>query len=640
MADITISEILAERRNAGFPIEPGLTDVLERTPGLTEALYTNNVLDSLGGTYPWLTGRLSTDNTAGVPDIQSAISLLQDKSLKDDPGVSKKEPGAKTAIDKFIENFPKKYDVWKKKILKTPGMGKKGWDSIVELWKQASYDKMNADIRKARFNAMNGLDENGEIEHPLEWLTGKLGGVFYPRSQKALEEGRDPSAADVFMDVAQNAAYAVPVAGAEAMAARSVANPMFSKILGAATGAALAPAAVTAGDYALGTKDYAGLGDAAIDWGLGTAANLGVGKAIAPGISALVNLGEVRSRIPQSVVNFLKGPKFESTKARDLINKAQRDLNKHYGESNVQYVGNLRKGKPVNRLSDEQVMDYNDILKARDWANDPAKRADFTQRWSDIAATDDLFRYNPAKNPKAPVSNWDDQLGAVRSKKSLEDMVYEAIPYSRTGKSTYQDILAAKNPLEQYMIEGGGLPSTTVARALTNHPELISFMDQRGLKSILKDPELRADMFRTWLINKFGNDVAASRILSRYGIDPKDVRKTQDEWRKEKAVRSSVSDILGLDSLARKAGEPYSSSTVSPSSASSTTAEETVSRELPKLSDESRKYLKEIKDNPSIVIYGYKGSDEEKEAFKSWLLREGHDLLRGTAAARPTWEVQ
>ena len=49
------------------------------------------------------------------------------------------------------------------------------------------------------------------------------------------------------------------------------------------------------------------------------------------------------------------------------------------------------------------------------------------------------------------------------------------------------------------------------------------------------------------------------------------------------------------------------------------------------------KYLQAVADDPSIVTVGYAADPDD---FKLWLLERGHDLLKGTGAHRPLWEIE
>ena len=228
----TVSEIIAARKNAGLGIEPRVSEILATAPGITEELYTNAVLDSLGETYPWLTQKLERSEEPGIPDYESVVGLL---GLKD-------EEGGRSAMEQFIEDFPKKQAAWKKKALKKDTtLGERGWETVKEIWRQANLDKMNADIVTQRDNALHGKDENGNIVRPLDFAAGKIADLFTPRRMNAFKEGRDPTAAETIMDVAQNAAYAIPMGGAEAAISRGLLGSTAGKVAGTVGSAAIAP---------------------------------------------------------------------------------------------------------------------------------------------------------------------------------------------------------------------------------------------------------------------------------------------------------------------------------------------------------------------------------------------------------------
>lgn len=547
----TASEIIAARKNAGISIDPRVTEVLGTTPGLTEELYTNNVLDSLGNSYPWLTQKLERADEPSIPDYNSVIGLL---GIKDDEN-------GRTALEKFVEDFPKKQAEWKKKALKKDStLGEKGWNTVKEIWKQTSLDKMNSDILKARKAALNGTNpETGEIEHPLDWAAGKLMDIFTPRRKQAFEEGRDPTAAETLMDVAQNAAYAIPMGGAETAIARGLLGSTAGKVAGTIGSAAIAPSAITALDYGLGTKDYAGLGDAAIDAGLGTATNLGVNKVIAPMAGALLNVGKVRGTVPGWLRKFLENNSSPKQKGLDLVNEAKTKIKLHNKETDAQFLDKTMRGQTPDRLTPEQLQSYSDIIKVGELAKNKGAVDKFTEGLN-------IHRARAKAQPE--------------TKHSVADIIDKSF---LDGAPDY------------------------AKRAMVKNPELIALMEKRGLKDYAKDPYTYVDVLKSYVTNEMGNDAAAQRTLSRFGIDPADLRKEQDEGRTMKKASFSASKILGGS--------------------------------RGPLSVESKMFLQDISKNPEIMKTGY--SDQKKnDAFKIWLLTEGNDLLRGTPAARPTWDVK
>lgn len=546
----TVSEIIAARKNAGLGIEPRVSEILATAPRITEELYTNAVLDSLGETYPWLTQKLERSEEPWIPDYESVVGLL---GLKD-------EEGGRSAMEQFIEDFPKKQAAWKKKALKKDTtLGERGWKTVKEIWWQANLDKMNADIETQRDNALHGRDENGNIVRPLDFAAGKIADLFTPRRMNAFKEGRDPTAAETIMDVAQNAAYAIPMGGAEAAISRGLLGSTAGKVAGTVGSAAIAPSAITALDYGLGTKDYAGLEDAAIDAGLGTATNLGVNKVLAPSIGAFLNLGSVRSRLPRQVVDFLENNTSPKQKGLNLVNEAKAKIKLHQKETDAQYLDKVMRGVKPDRMTPEELQAASDIVKVG----------------------------KLSKN-KAAVDEFTEGLNIQR------DMA-KAMPET---KRSVADIIDAS------FLDGA---TDFAKRAMLKNPELIALMEKRGLKDYAKDPNTYVDVLKSYITNEAGNDAAAQRALSRFGIDPKDFRKEQDKARKDKKASFAASEILGGS--------------------------------RGPLSTESKMFIEDIRKNPGIVVTGHP-DPAKRDAFKIWLLKEGNDLLRGTAAARPTFDVK
>lgn len=546
-----ISEILAERKNEGFGIPERVAEVTGSAPGITEELYTNAVLDSLGGSYPWLTARIEKAEKPSIPSYKSILNLLD---IED-------EEGGRTALQQFVEDFPEKRAEWKKKALKKDStLGERGWKTIYDIWKQVSVDKMNSDIKEARKNALEGLDENGEIENLGQYAWSKAAKAFTPRRYKAFEEGREPTNLETAMDIGQNAAYMVPMGGAEAAIARGLLGSSAGKVAGAVGSAAIAPSVVTSGDYLLGTKDYADKGDAFTDAAIGTATNLGVNKVIAPAISAVLNVGKVRGTMPQWVRKFLEDNSSEKQKAKDLVKEAEARIKLHNAETSEQYADKLRRGVTPDRLSEEQIQKYRDILDVGELSKNKEAVDEFSEGWKLMR---DVSKFSKEKQP-------------------LENMIDNAF------------------------VDPNGAPES-IKRAMVENPELISLMEKKGIKDYAKDPYTYTDVLKSYVVNEAGNDAAAQRALSRFGIDPKDLRKDQDKKRTEKKAKASVSEIIG--------GSNGS------------------------LSPESEMFLQDIKEDPGIVVTGHK-NPKLKDAFKIWLITEGNDLLRGTAASRPAWEVK
>lgn len=59
------------------------------------------------------------------------------------------------------------------------------------------------------------------------------------------------------------------------------------------------------------------------------------------------------------------------------------------------------------------------------------------------------------------------------------------------------------------------------------------------------------------------------------------------------------------------------------------------------LSDNDKKYIEIVKNNPNVMKYGYTSNDDPQgRKFKMWLLERGNKLLAETGLVRPTWEAK
>lgn len=546
----TASEIIAERKNTGVGIPARVTDVLATAPGLTEELYTNAILDSLGDSFPWLTQNLERSEEPSIPSYTSVIGLL---GLEDDEN-------GRTALQKFVEDFPKKQAAWKKKALKKDTtLGERGWETVKEIWRQANLDKMNADIVTQRENALHGKDEDGNIVRPLDFAAGKIADLFTPRRMNAFKEGRDPTAAETVMDVAQNAAYAIPMGGAEAAISRGLLGSTAGKVAGTVGSAAIAPSAITALDYGLGTKDYAGLADAALDAGVGTATNLGVNKGLALAGGFLMNLGKVRSTVPQWFRDFLENNSSPKQRGQNLVNEAKARIKLHNKETDAQYLEKLMRGVKPDRMTPDELQAAYDIVNVGKLSKSPKAVEEFTE-----------------------------------GVQIMRDMS-KAMPDNKTSVADIID--------NSFLV---GAPDFA-KRAMVKNPELIALMEKRGLKDYAKDPNTYVDVLKSYAVNQAGKDSDAQRILARIGIDPRNIRKEQDEGRTKKKASFAASQIIGGS--------------------------------RGPLSTESEEFMRDIEKNPGIVVTGHP-EPAKRDAFKIWLIKEGNDLLRGTPAGRPTFEAK
>ena len=312
------SEILATLREAGLSPQDSanvyaLRSQLDTTNGITDALREKAFLDSFGDDVPVYIEDAEVE--APLPTFATILSKLKiendDKNMK----------GGRSAIEKFIEDFPKKQKAWKKTIEGDPSFGERGWEFVKDAWKQASNDKMRADIEAERKKALAG-DTN--IEKAGMFITK----FFRPRAYEAWERGEDPTWKDQVGDFVESGLMAIPagkyvgtasrvlskIPKAGQYAQKALANKYVSNVLGNA----VAPFASEAMDMVMRGEDDPNtqrqdfsLGDAL----LGTAINLGVNFVLAQKAGQFGRVGEgelMRSqngairRVREQIGNFGK----------------------------------------------------------------------------------------------------------------------------------------------------------------------------------------------------------------------------------------------------------------------------------------------------------------------------------------------
>lgn len=289
------SEILATLREAGLSPQDSanvyaLRSQLDTTNGITDALREKAFLDSFGDDVPVYIEDAEVE--APLPTFSTILSKLKiendDKDMK----------GGRSAIEKFIEDFPKKQKAWKKTIEGDPAFGERGWEFVKDAWKQASLDKMNVDIESERNKALEG-------ENDAEKYGMLLTKFFRPRAYEAWERGEDPTWKDQVGDFVESGLMAIPaskyvgaasrvlskIPKAGQYAQKALANKYLSNVLGNA----VAPFASEAMDAAMRGEDDPNtqrqdfsLGDAL----LGTAINLGVNFGLAQKAGQFGRVGE------------------------------------------------------------------------------------------------------------------------------------------------------------------------------------------------------------------------------------------------------------------------------------------------------------------------------------------------------------
>lgn len=104
-----ISDIINARSQDNV-IPERIRSARDTTTGATDELYTNNVIEALGGdsNLPNWIKDVKTVKNPTIPVVNEIVKVL---GLDDDEGA--KQGKGRTAVDKFIEDFPKFQKDWK-----------------------------------------------------------------------------------------------------------------------------------------------------------------------------------------------------------------------------------------------------------------------------------------------------------------------------------------------------------------------------------------------------------------------------------------------------------------------------------------------------------------------------------------------
>lgn len=537
----TISDVLAAN---AFNLPLRVIDVADtsRTPGLTEELFTNNVLDSLGYGYPAFTSLLKKSKNPTIPTLENLFKVI---GLSDDPEKvdGKENRNRKTALGKFIENFPKDRGLYKEAMLEDERFGEKGYNTLKDLWIKAVNDKMTEDISKGRRDAVN----DGSV-------SGFIARTMFPRTTEHIANTGDYTAKDLLLDFGENVAMSVPGPSWLASPARGISaiarkggRAISPTVVGAGTflknlgGNAVVPTAMEfvddlAYDEGEGMDDRANfsIGDAAIGTAVNQVVNRGLMKLLSPKINEVT--GSIQSRSPaiMKMREFLGSLGEGSAKLGDDFANAQRAI----------------ANAPVK--SEEQIA-KEELNKA---VAGSAKTSDVISKETREKAVDNVKK-----------------LDAIDKGKFSMDEV-KKLDLNNADERAIANYAAWHGP-----------------NAFASRTQKASNILKQAIPSLI--------------VNKVGREE-----MTR-GFFPANVKEVIDEERtenreepKRKQVRSDVKEILDIS---------------------------------PGLSEESIEFLNDIKNNPDIVKTGH---PTKRDRFNLWLLTEGHDLLRGTSAHRPVWEIK
>ena len=621
----TAKELLEKAIDAGAWVPDSVISDYE-APGLTDELAAKAFGDKYAG-MSWAEGADSIEDPT-IPSMENVIGIL---GLDDDP---KEAKDARTKEQKFIEDFPKNAGKWKKKITDNNVYGERGWETVKEIWKQATRDKMQADIAKARKDATD------------DGLYAKYASIMFPRAVEHIANTGDFSAKDILADLGENLAMTIPGSAFTGIAGKGLAKvapkavkyfsgPGSNMFEGAVKGAgrmagnlfgnAVVPFGAEAMDAAVYDDDDEGMeqradfsaGDAAIGAAINQGVNRGLLRLAGPLIDNL-SAGGIAQGGAEQFRKFLEnlGQSFRQKGddyAADVARRVGTPVIAEAGEitpkglSSVIHGGSDIVTEGQSRQALEQALGEQAVLKAIDRgelafqpkiaqsASNRAKRLD-----NAIEQNENLHDLNTAM-ARGDIPDM--------TEKSMKTAIADAV----SGKGTATPVTDMFKPKFKDGIRGGDVPLTAdvLKNVIEKNPApIINYAAWNGKGGVGKSDLILNALNQAgpaWLVNKIGSESDADLILSPVPSLKNALNESRQEVQDAPKKRKAAADVLRIVS------------------------------EGDGLTADDRKYLDAIAKNPDIMKVGYK---DDPDGFRLWLLERGNRLLQGTSAYRPTFPVE
>lgn len=622
----------------------------------TDELAEQRFLDMYGNVAPFDKADRIEEPT--IPSMDNVIAIL---GLTDDP---KENKNPRTKEQKFIEDFPKKQAEWKKKIVKNPVYGERGWETVKEIWKQAEHQKMLSDIAKARYDAVH----DGT-------LSGFITRMVFPRATEHVANTGDFTTKDILADIAENAAMSIPGAAFTGLAGRGLARVaprvvnwaskpapglVSSTLKGAGNmagnifGNAVVPFAAEGMDAAIYGDDDIGmehradfsLGDALIGTAINQGVNRGIMRMAGPMIDRFSNGGLARGgtlKARQFLENLgqpfsSKGDDYAKNVAANVstpivaepgevteeglksIIYGGRDLSPE-GQIMEAYKKALREQEVLEGIRNGQIKLNTE--KAKKKAEKLAKEKANASLSEVMNTIKDVHGKYPPKYDVLP-----DGTTNVKFTQPKEETqrIMEAIAMSKKVENAGQGTPVKyffDTPPEginnQYPNNSVAVTRSTIDDVIEKNPaEILNYAAWHGQSAPGQGLVGRKERVMNtlnqavpaWVVNKYGSEGDATMLLSPFPAIKKAIdedRKEVHEAPKKRKMTKGAADILKVVS------------------------------DNGDLTEQDRKFLNAIAANPDILKFGY---PEDSTAFKLWLLERGNQLLNGTSAFRSTFDVE
>jgi len=678
---LTASDILSTELRAGSYVPQDVIDIVKTAPGITEQLYVNNLLDSLGTGAPYLTGKLKRTNNPTIPTLDIVLALLD---LKDDP--ESKKGNRRTAIEKFIDR--EGFADWKDKITSNEALGERGWDFVKSLWKRVVNDKMRADIVSERKKAM----DEAPLDFGLFQLPNIPGSSFItrmvaPRTTEHIENTGDFTGKDAALDLLENGMMTVPggsymkllgkipgISRGTRAAGRAMQNMANSSPMGAfvaggldfannLAGNAVVPFTMEAVDdiayddgEGMDQRADFSIGDAAIGTGINQLVNRGLYKVLGPLITE--GSGTVSARSPgvQKLREFLNG------------------IGKGSGEPGAALARDARNAVNQNAVLDGMVP----VSDIKSWRTGhmEAPRPQTEKELADNVAVSQLL--DAIDNGKLTARDIENATQAgiatteLKSKSVRDNLEKEA----KKAAKKHSDAIIQEAHLNKE-IDGKDISTLSEKEQKRIHKERIRFRnaalkdyDARKaieLHDMIKDnlaPAL-SDNSKVWASINMGlgeNKIPSAKILEVLKENTPELV-NYATWSAKGGPKATLGETIGNvmkvqvpTYAANKAGrEKYTERVLSymdptgklkkeqedtheaPLRRAQSSAASQILSTVPGVSAQGREFLEDLRKHPEWIKLGH---PEKPSQFNLWLLTEGRDLLENTPLYRPTWDVK
>lgn len=506
-----------------------------------------------------------------------------------------------STVNEFVENFPKNLKEHKEEILRDPSMGESGWESVKNVYRQAVpyYEQQKA--RKER-------EEDVNIAQTL----------LLPRMTERYISGQPIRDRDAVLDVVENAAMALPVAGWTGKGIR--ATKFLSKVpkveatASSLIGNSFVPLISEAADAAAygsgeGMDDRANFswGDVVMGSGINNAANY----------AALRGIGAFRRFTDPLDGGFSSG-------ARDAVSEigqtSKGRLNEAAERTRKQLMGTASAVASGEKVAGGDMIGFAKGTGNRVARATPSEIMDAKQGRSILNLIDE-GKINPkdAKsiNFEIKKGGFAANLENLRKQRALvRQLQFEKNPEKREAiKRAFSESVAVQGQLPPKMRPSSimnlseGVDSKMVDDAFSKNPDLYynlfndakvkSDFGKRGVKEKVTD--VLYGNVGPFVQNKLGkNSWLGSYASSVAPVVAKQHRQAEEEGRNVK-----FSNVI--------ASAPEGS--------------------------EERAFLTAVRDKPSVVYRGLGSGDRNLDSrFKQWLVKGGYRKILELDADIPLWE--